>query len=142
MLETQENSQTPPASDTDLARAQRDEIVPWRVPIVEDQHVAVFEDQYPVTPGHRLFVPKWNTDYGVWYAFRDAREHGETLRRSGEIDGYNIGLNQGVAAGQTVLYPHVHFIPRMSMDCADPTGGVRGVIPGQANYRAATYQKP
>lgn len=142
MLEDPVELDPTPVSATDLSRAQRDEIAPWRDPITEDQHVAVFEDKYPVTPGHRLYVPKWNTDYGVWYAFRAARDAGESLRRDGEIDGYNIGLNQGVAAGQTVLYPHVHLIPRMSNDCADPTGGVRGVIPGQANYRAATYQKP
>lgn len=142
MLENPVLPQTPPNAETDLERAQRDEIAPWRDPVTEDQHVAVFRDSYPVTPGHMLFVPKWNTDYGVWYAFRAARDTGESLRRDGEIDGYNIGINQGVAAGQTVMYPHVHLIPRMSMDCADPTGGVRGVIPGQANYRASTYKQP
>lgn len=142
MLETPTPAQTPPNKETDLDRAQRNEIAPWRDPVTEDLHVAVFQDRYPVTPGHLLFVPKWDTDYGVWYAFRSARETGEHLRRNGEIDGYNIGLNQGVAAGQTVLYPHVHLIPRMSNDCADPTGGVRAVIPGQANYRAATYRQP
>jgi diadenosine tetraphosphate (Ap4A) HIT family hydrolase len=139
---TEPNTDQTPSVQTDLERAQRNEIAPWVNPVTEDQHVAVFMDKYPVTTGHRLYVPKWDTDYGIWYAFRFAQEHGDNLRKQGEIDGYNIGINRGIAAGQTVLYPHVHFIPRMSGDCADATGGVRGVIPGQANYRSATYQKP
>ena len=138
---TQDNSQPLPP-ETDLSRAQRDEFAPWRDPIEEDDHVQVFLDMYPVTPGHRLYVPKWNSDYCIWHAFRAAQDHGESLVRQGEIDGYNIGFNRGIAAGQTILYPHVHLIPRMSGDCADPTGGVRGVIPHQANYRCSTYQKP
>ena len=135
-------SQQQSANVTDLDRAIQDEVAPWQDPIGEDNHVVVFLDRYPVTRGHRLYVPKWNTPYGIWHAFRSAQEHGDDLRRRGEIDGYNLGINRGEAAGQTVMYPHVHFIPRMSGDCADATGGVRGVIPGQANYRAASYQKP
>jgi diadenosine tetraphosphate (Ap4A) HIT family hydrolase len=50
-------------------------------------------------------------------------------------DGYNIGINVGEAAGQTVMHLHVHVIPRFVGDVEDPTGGVRGVIPGKSNYR-------
>jgi diadenosine tetraphosphate (Ap4A) HIT family hydrolase len=53
-----------------------------------------------------------------------------------------VGMNRGEAAGQTVMYPHVHMIPRHAGDCADPVGGVRGVVPGQANYRQSGYQLP
>jgi diadenosine tetraphosphate (Ap4A) HIT family hydrolase len=51
-------------------------------------------------------------------------------------------MNMGTAAGQTVMYPHVHMIPRIKDDCEDPVGGVRGVVPGQANYKTHTYQNP
>jgi hypothetical protein len=49
-------------------------------------------------------------------------------------DGYNVGFNSGVAAGQTVPHVHIHVIPRYLGDVADPTGGVRHVIPSKANY--------
>lgn len=52
-----------------------------------------------------------------------------------KIAGYNIGINNGVSAGQTVFHLHVHLIPRFNGDVADPTGGVRLVIPSRGNYR-------
>jgi diadenosine tetraphosphate (Ap4A) HIT family hydrolase len=67
---------------------------------------------------------------------------GDWLVLRGEADGYNVGMNQGETAGQTVMYPHVHMILRRAGDCADPVGGVRGVVPGQANYRQSGYQQP
>jgi diadenosine tetraphosphate (Ap4A) HIT family hydrolase len=56
------------------------------------------------------------------------------LRAEHDPDGFNVGFNLGVAAGQTVEHLHVHVIPRYDGDVDDPTGGVRGVIPGKANY--------
>jgi diadenosine tetraphosphate (Ap4A) HIT family hydrolase len=55
--------------------------------------------------------------------------------KGGEWDGFNIGINWGEAAGQTVMYPHVHLIPRFVGDMADPRGGVRHVIPAKGNYK-------
>jgi diadenosine tetraphosphate (Ap4A) HIT family hydrolase len=49
-------------------------------------------------------------------------------------DGYNIGINCGAAAGQTIFHLHIHLIPRYTRDVADPRGGVRYVIPEKANY--------
>jgi diadenosine tetraphosphate (Ap4A) HIT family hydrolase len=49
-------------------------------------------------------------------------------------DGYNIGMNCGEAAGQTVMHCHIHIIPRYNGDCENPRGGVRGVIPSKQNY--------
>jgi diadenosine tetraphosphate (Ap4A) HIT family hydrolase len=54
---------------------------------------------------------------------------------AGECNGFNIGMNWGVAAGQTVMYPHVHLIPRRTGDVEDPVGGVRNTIPGRGNYK-------
>ena len=119
-------------------------VAPWDQLVQElsDFHVAVFQDRYPVTRGHLLFVPTHNTLAVINDAFESALLHGERMVGLGEYDGYNIGFNSGTVAGQTVMYPHVHLIPRRTGDCANPIGGVRGVIPGQANYKAAVYKQP
>ena len=117
-------------------------VAPWDqlVKTLSDFHVAVFQDRYPVTPGHLLFVPTYNTLTVINDAFESALRHGESMVNRGECTGYNIGFNSGSSAGQTVMYPHVHLIPRRHGDCVDPVGGVRGVIPGQANYKAVDYK--
>lgn len=65
----------------------------------------------------------------------------ETVRRAREIlikrfrpDGFNIGINDGVAAGQTVAHAHVHIIPRYRNDVSDPRGGIRRILPPKARY--------
>lgn len=129
---------------TDLAQAQANGIAPWdlKVAKLSDFHVTVFEDRYPVTTGHLLFVPNYNSVSVIRDAVDSAIRHGQKLVEQGRCDAFNVGINMGAAAGQTVMYPHVHLIPRRVGDCADPTGGVRGVIAGQANYKGAGYQKP
>ena len=127
-----------------LAQAQVAGVAPWdqSVEDLSDFHVAVFRDRYPVTQDHLLFVPTYNTLTVINDAFESALRHGERMVKQGKYDGYNIGFNSGTSAGQTVMYPHVHLIPRRSGDCVDPVGGVRGVIPGQANYKVAGYTQP
>jgi diadenosine tetraphosphate (Ap4A) HIT family hydrolase len=127
-----------------LEQAQAAGVAPWDVKIGEysDYHVSVFQDRYPVTQGHLLFVPQYNTDEVITDCFESAMLHGRRMVQDGECDAFNIGINMGTAAGQTVMYPHVHLIPRKHGDCADPVGGVRGVIVGQANYKATGYQLP
>ena len=125
-----------------LEEAQTAGIAPWDDLVWQDFHVAVYRDRYPVTHGHLLFVPKYQDPSMVREAFASALYEGNRMVDAGECEGYNIGINMGTAAGQTIMYPHVHLIPRKTGDCADPTGGVRGVIFGQANYRASGYQKP
>jgi len=125
-----------------LSEAQAAGVAPWDDIVREDFHVMVFRDRYPVVVGHLLFVPVYNSDVVIEDACGDAVREGERMVAAGECDGYNIGLNMGTAAGQTVMYPHVHLIPRRTGDCADPVGGVRGVIPGQANYKTNTYCNP
>lgn len=129
---------------TDLEQAQANGTVPWshKVAKLSDFHITVFEDGYPVSKGHLLFVPNYNTISVIVDAMDSAMRYGQTLVDQSQCDGFNVGINLGHAAGQTVMYPHVHFIPRRSGDCEDPVGGVRGVIAGQANYKAAEYQKP
>lgn len=125
-----------------LEQAQKDGIAPWDLLVWEDFHVAVYKDRYPVTKGHLLFVPKENTPGLIREAFASALFEGNRLVDTGECDAFNIGINMGTAAGQTVMYPHVHLIPRKHGDCADPIGGVRAVVFGQANYKAGGYQTP
>jgi len=112
-----------------------DSKAPWTELVEEDYHVKVFEDKYPVTSGHLLFVPKYNTVSVLMDCFEAAVQDGIERVQSGEWDGFNVGFNYGAAAGQTVDWPHVHLIPRRKGDMEDPTGGVRHVIPERGNYR-------
>ena len=97
----------------------------------------------PVSPGHTLVVTK--RVVATWF---DANRYEQMAildlidevkaaldARDPKPDGYNIGWNVGVASGQTVAHLHVHVIPRYAGDVEDPTGGVRGIIPGKGNYR-------
>jgi len=87
-----------------------------------------------VTDGHLLFVPKYNSIGVLSDAFADAVRYGTARVQSGEWDGFNVGVNCGDAAGQTVPWPHVHLIPRRHGDVANPRGGVRNIIPGAGDY--------
>lgn len=107
---------------------------PWRNPIREDFHILVYKDGFPVTEGHLLFVPKYNSMSILQNAFNDALDWGTEQVRNGHWDGFNIGMNYGKAAGQTVMWPHVHLIPRREGDVDRPEGGVRHVIPGKGYY--------
>jgi diadenosine tetraphosphate (Ap4A) HIT family hydrolase len=109
--------------------------VPWEDMISEDYHIKVFADKYPVTEGHLLYVPKYNTVSVLMDAFEDAVRYGKSQVEIGIWDGFNVGFNYGYAAGQTVEWPHVHLIPRRKGDMEDPTGGVRHVIPEKGNYK-------
>ena len=113
---------------------------PWDNVFAEDFHVVVYIDKYPCTPGHLLFVPKYNSVGVLNDAFEDAVRHGKKMVEAGEWDGYNIGINMGEAAGQTVPWPHVHLIPRKKGDVEDHVGGVRNTIPGKGNYRSPNYR--
>ena len=118
-----------------LEDAQEAGQAPWDNIVQDDFHVVVFKDKYPVTEGHLLFVPKYSAVGVIEDCFADALKLGQEKVKTGEWDGFNIGLNWGEAAGQTVPYPHVHLIPRRNGDMADPTGGVRHVIPEKGNYK-------
>jgi ATP adenylyltransferase len=94
-----------------------------------------------VSPGHALLIP--HRHMPTWF---DANGDERTalvaavdaakaiIEKDHRPDGYNIGINCGPAAGQTIFHLHVHLIPRYSGDVADPRGGVRRVIAEKANY--------
>jgi diadenosine tetraphosphate (Ap4A) HIT family hydrolase len=105
-------------------------------------HFKVVEDKFPVTPGHQLIVTNRHAA-----DFRDLTPAEQAdlmnvaskqIERLGQTDptvvGFNIGMNCGLAAGQTVMHFHCHVIPRRAGDLDDPTGGVRGVIPDKRTY--------
>lgn len=110
-----------------------------------DDVIAALWDGYAVTPGHALVVPRRHV--ATWFEATDeeraaltrgidiARDEVFRKYRGSPPDGFNIGINVGEAAGQTVFHLHVHLIPRYRGDVPDPTGGVRHVIPGKGNYR-------
>ncbi|MCA8969332.1 MAG: DEAD/DEAH box helicase family protein [Planctomycetes bacterium] len=99
-------------------------------------------DRFPVTTGHALLVTRRHV--ASWFDATSEEQAElsdciELARRAIEgkcpsVDGYNIGINVGTAAGQTVPHLHVHVIPRRTFDVAHPRGGVRHVIPGKGDY--------
>ncbi len=104
-------------------------------------HAFAMLDAYPVSEGHCLIVPRRHV--ASWFD-ATADERAEMLDLLAQTrtylqdlhapDGYNIGINDGVAAGQTVPHLHLHLIPRYAGDRPDPRGGVRWVIPERADY--------
>jgi len=101
----------------------------------EDENVIVFKDGFPVTEGHLLFVPKKVTrQLDITRCFELAYKWGVRGVCNYEYEAFNVGINNGVAAGQSVMWPHVHLIPRRKGDNPNPRGGVRNVIPLKGNY--------
>lgn len=108
---------------------------PWKDVVVETDTLIIFRDGFPVSPGHELIVPKDpNNVRHIAQCFETAYKRGHEVVRTTEATGYNVGLNNGESAGQTIMYPHVHMIPRYDGDCENPRGGVRHVIPGKGDY--------
>ena len=109
--------------------------------IRQEDLVLALWDKFPVTPGHALIVPRRHIP-SIAEATPEERlalfallDHvRQQVDDQHHPDGYNIGINDGQAAGQTVPHLHIHLIPRYTGDVPDPTGGVRFVIPDKANY--------
>ncbi|MFW6016933.1 MAG: HIT family protein [bacterium] len=103
--------------------------------------IAVF-DKYPVNEGHILIITKRHIKDYFDASKEEKRSLFNLMEKCRELlddkfkpDGYNIGLNCGIAAGQTIMHLHLHLIPRYKDDIADPTGGIRGVIPEKRIYK-------
>lgn len=110
--------------------------------LMENDYVFAIEDGYPVTPGHTLIIPKRHFDnyFDIKECERKSVEELLHKRRKQllildkTIEGFNIGVNIGESAGQTIMHCHIHLIPRRRGDTINPRGGVRGVIPDKMNY--------
>ena len=106
-----------------------------------DDLTITLRDGFPVNPGHTLIVPRRHVasffqilpdeQLAMLNALSIARE---SLQEELSPDGFNVGINDGTAAGQTVMHLHIHLIPRFDGDMEDPRGGVRGVIPHKQKY--------
>lgn len=111
-------------------------------PFIAENGLAVaFLDAFPLNPGHCLLIPRRHeADFlglteeeqaAIWALVAPVCRH---IEAGGMPDGYNIGVNVGEAAGQTVNHAHLHVIPRHQGDVVDPRGGIRCVIPERARY--------
>lgn len=112
-----------------------------RAPILENEFAFVIFDRYPVSPGHALILPKRHiASFFQTTPYECVAMLGllTQMRRRTDAklapDGYNVGVNAGEAAGQTVMHVHMHLIPRYFGDMENPRGGVRGVIPARQSY--------
>lgn len=133
---------TPPLLETQSSRSAcvfcspRQEEIICTHPLV----IAV-RDSFPLTQGHSLVIPRrhvasfFDTTLEERVAILELLEHTKAvIDREHAPDGYNIGINNGAAAGQTIMHLHVHLIPRYSGDTIDPRGGIRWIFPDKAAY--------
>jgi len=109
--------------------------------IAQDSLTFTVRDTLPVSPGHTLILPKRHIASifeatkeevaALWEALQQARSE---LLKDFSPDGFNIGINDGLASGQTILHLHIHIIPRYKGDMPDPRGGIRWIFPEKAVY--------
>jgi len=118
-----------------LEIARQEGRAPWTDVVMQTDKFTVFRDRYPVTENHLLVVPKECTEMHLMACFRTANDLGiSNLEADNDITGFNVGMNNGISAGQTCMYPHVHLIFRRDGDMEDPRGGVRHCVAGKGNY--------
>ena len=109
--------------------------------LLQNEYCYARRDACPVSPGHILVVPFRHVPSAFDLSGEERTAIGDLVDRCKELveeqlspDGYNIGVNIGEAAGQSVMHVHIHFIPRFYGDTPSPGGGVRHVIPGKGEY--------
>lgn len=115
--------------------------IPADKKILSNRDCFAMYDEYPVSPGHMLVIPnKHIQDYRdldnqykniLWDMVDNVIKH---LTEKYHPNGFNIGINCGIDAGQSIQHVHIHIIPRYKGDVKNPRGGVRGVIPCKQNY--------
>ncbi len=118
-----------------ILREKRDNIV------LSNKHCFAMFDGYPVSKGHILIIPKRHVSSffqleldEVVDAYLLLQEAKKLLDKKFKPAGYNIGVNIGSAAGQTVWHVHIHLIPRYKGDVENPTGGIRNIFPDKGDY--------
>ncbi len=108
--------------------------------LLRNETAIVVRDAFPVTPGHTLVIPLRHVESffdtsaeerAAMFELLDAAKR--QLQTEFVPAGFNIGINDGAAAGQTIRHLHMHLIPRYGGDCPDPRGGVRWIIPEKAD---------
>ena len=109
--------------------------------ILENEYAFARFDEFPVNKGHILFMTKRHVSDFFGTTLEEKNAIFELMEKAKEIidkeykpDGYNIGMNCGEAAGQSVMHIHIHLIPRYKGDVENPRGGIRGVIPKNQSY--------
>jgi ATP adenylyltransferase len=108
----------------------------------ENQHAVAIRDQFPVTHLHTLVIPKRHapdyfdlTQEEILACDSLLRfEKDSILAQDKTVEGFNVGINAGEVAGQTIPHCHIHLIPRRNGDVPKPRGGVRNTIPGKGDY--------
>ena len=111
---------------------------------IEDRNefFVAIKDLYPVTEGHTLIIPSRHVE-SFFELTRDeemamldmlSSQKEELSQLDTSITGFNVGINDGEDAGQTIMHCHIHLIPRRKGDMESPRGGVRGVIPDKQSY--------
>lgn len=110
--------------------------------VAENEFAYAIRDKFPVSQKHSLIIPKRHVDeyfnlttdelIGCDLLLRSVRE--EILGADNSVQGFNIGMNCGAVAGQTIFHCHIHLIPRRQGDVENPRGGVRHIIQGKGNY--------
>jgi len=108
---------------------------------IQNEHAVVIRDGFPITQGHTLIIPKRHVgsffditaqEHRAMFALLDQEK--QNLDKRYQAPAYNIGINDGPAAGQTVPHLHMHLIPRYHEPDKDPRGGVRWLVPEKADY--------
>lgn len=110
--------------------------------IAENGLAFAIRDGFAVTPMHSLVIPKRHVSDFFGLTQEESIACNSLLQKLREdilgedmsVDGFNVGMNCGLTAGQTIFHCHIHLIPRRSGDVENPRGGVRHVIPGKGYY--------
>jgi diadenosine tetraphosphate (Ap4A) HIT family hydrolase len=109
--------------------------------ILSNQQAVAVADGFPISPGHTLIIPRRHIESIFETNSEEANalilllaEAKNFVDKEFKPDGFNIGVNDGPAAGQTIPHLHIHLIPRFTGDRPDPRGGVRWIIPEKADY--------
>ena len=110
--------------------------------ILENELIYAIRDNYPVTPLHSLIIPKRHVE-DYFSLTKDEllscdallKEVKSSIKAEDEsVNAFNVGINSGEAAGQTIFHCHIHLIPRRVGDVENPRGGIRHLIPGKGDY--------
>ncbi|WP_109488544.1 HIT family protein [Occallatibacter savannae] len=109
--------------------------------VLQSASAIAMRDEFPLTEGHTLIIPRPHVkslydlsaedQLAAWDLVSDVRKN---CKQELGIHAFNIGINDGAEAGQTIEHAHIHVIPRRIGDVVDPRGGIRNIIPARARY--------